>query len=70
MYRSLFSWPQHKLEVRSASDFCCFTPGERAPATHWIGGWVGPTAGLDEVKIFDPTRTQIVSCPACRQLLY
>jgi hypothetical protein len=20
----------------------CFTPGERAPGTHWIGGWVGP----------------------------
>jgi hypothetical protein len=22
-------------------------PGERAPGTHWIGGWVGPRAGLD-----------------------
>jgi len=20
---------------------------ERAPVTHWIGGWVGPRAGLD-----------------------
>jgi hypothetical protein len=19
-----------------------FTPGERAPLTHWMGGWVGP----------------------------
>jgi hypothetical protein len=27
-----------------------FTPGERAPGTHWIGGWVGPRAGLDDVK--------------------
>jgi hypothetical protein len=27
-----------------------FTPGERAPDTHWIGGWVNPTAGLDEVE--------------------
>jgi hypothetical protein len=27
-----------------------FTPGERAPGAHWIGGWVSPTAG------FDPTR--------------
>jgi hypothetical protein len=26
------------------------TPGERAPATHRIGGWVEPTAGLDDVK--------------------
>jgi hypothetical protein len=25
-----------------------FTPGERTPGTHWIGGWVGPRAGLDE----------------------
>jgi hypothetical protein len=24
-----------------------FTPRERAPGTHWIGGWVGPRAGLD-----------------------
>jgi hypothetical protein len=22
-------------------------PGERTPGTHWIGGWVGPRAGLD-----------------------
>jgi hypothetical protein len=27
-----------------------FTPGERAPGTHWIGGWVGPRAGLDDVE--------------------
>jgi hypothetical protein len=24
-----------------------FTPRERAPGTHWIGGWVGPRAVLD-----------------------
>jgi len=24
-----------------------FTPRERAPGTHWIGGWVVPRAGLD-----------------------
>jgi hypothetical protein len=24
-----------------------FTPGERTPATHCTGGWVGPRAGLD-----------------------
>jgi hypothetical protein len=23
-----------------------FTPRERAPGTHWIGGWVDPKAGL------------------------
>jgi hypothetical protein len=36
-----------------------FTPGERAPGTHRIGGWVGPRTGLEDVeKILDPTRTQ------------
>jgi hypothetical protein len=29
---------------------CRFTPGERAPGIHWIGGWVGPRAGLDAVE--------------------
>jgi hypothetical protein len=27
-----------------------FIPGERAPATHSIGGWVDPRAGLDQVE--------------------
>jgi hypothetical protein len=27
-----------------------FTPGERAPGTHWIGGWVDPRDGLDNVE--------------------
>jgi hypothetical protein len=27
-----------------------FTPWERAPDTHWIGGWVGPRTGLDDVE--------------------
>jgi hypothetical protein len=26
-----------------------FTPGERALGTHWIGGMMGPIAGLDDV---------------------
>jgi hypothetical protein len=32
-----------------ASRPCCFTSRERAPGTHWIGGWVGPRAVLDTV---------------------
>jgi hypothetical protein len=28
----------------------CFTSGEREPSTHWIGGWVDPRAGLDDVE--------------------
>jgi hypothetical protein len=34
---------------RSASRTGRFIPRERAPVTHWIGGWVGPRAGLDAV---------------------
>jgi hypothetical protein len=40
----------------SPSRPCRFTPGEKAPRTHWIGGWVGPRAGLDDMEtILDPT---------------
>jgi hypothetical protein len=34
----------------SASHPGRFIPGKRAPGTHWIGGWVGPRAGLDDVE--------------------
>jgi hypothetical protein len=27
-----------------------FTSRERAPGTHWLGGWVGPRASLDMVS--------------------
>jgi hypothetical protein len=27
-----------------------FIPRERAPGTHWIRGWVGPIASLDDVE--------------------
>jgi hypothetical protein len=30
----------------------CFTPKQRAPGTHCIGGWVGPRAGVDDVEKF------------------
>jgi hypothetical protein len=43
----------------SASWPCRFTPRERAPSTHWIGGWVVPRAVLDVVvkrKIPSPRR--------------
>jgi hypothetical protein len=33
----------------SASRHGRFTPRERALDTHWIGGWLGPRAGLDAV---------------------
>jgi hypothetical protein len=34
----------------SASRSGRFTPGERSPGTHWIGGWVDPRADLDDVE--------------------
>jgi hypothetical protein len=34
----------------SASRSCRFTPGERTPGTQWVGDYVGPMAGLDNVK--------------------
>jgi hypothetical protein len=34
----------------SASRLGLFTPRERAPGTHWIGGWVDPKAGLDDME--------------------
>jgi len=38
-----------------------FTPKERAPGTNWVGGYVGPRAGLNTVvkrKFPAPARTQ------------
>jgi hypothetical protein len=59
----------------SASCPSHFIPGERAPRTHWIGGWVGPRAGLDNMekkKCLTPLGLELrpLSHPACSQLLY
>jgi hypothetical protein len=53
----------------SASYPSHFTHGERVPDTHWIGGWVGPRAGLDIVEkrkivplpVFEPRPFQPVA---------
>jgi hypothetical protein len=34
----------------SASRPGSITPGGGAPGTYWIGGWVGPRTGLDDVE--------------------
>jgi hypothetical protein len=52
-----------------------FTAKERAPGTHWIGGWVDPRAGLDDVKkrnFLTPLGLELRSlgCPARSQSLY
>jgi hypothetical protein len=43
-----------------------FTPRERAPDTHWKGGWVGPRAGLDVMvkrRIPNPCRDSNTRSP-------
>jgi hypothetical protein len=50
-----------------------FTPGERIPGTHWIGGWVGPRAGLDagaRRKIVCLCRGSNLDRPVRSQTLY
>jgi hypothetical protein len=36
--------------LNSASRSGRFTSVERAPGTHWIGGWINPRAGLDDLE--------------------
>jgi hypothetical protein len=37
-------------------DWSASRPSRFNPGTHWIGGWVGPRAGLDNAeKILNPT---------------
>jgi hypothetical protein len=50
-------------------------PGERAPSSHWIGGWVDPRAGLNDVEkrkflTLPGLQLQPLSYPAHSQLLY
>jgi hypothetical protein len=33
-----------------ASRLSHFIPDERTPGIHWIGGWLGPIAGLEDVR--------------------
>jgi hypothetical protein len=51
----------------SASCPSNFTPRERAATTHWVGGWVGPRAGLDALKwiLSYPCQRSNPSRPAC-----
>jgi hypothetical protein len=35
---------------RSVSRPDRFTPGDRAPGTRWIGGWVGPRISLEDME--------------------
>jgi hypothetical protein len=51
MYRSMYSSPRHWMKVSGQFHApAALPPEERAPSTHWIGNWVGPRAGLDDVE--------------------
>jgi hypothetical protein len=52
-----------------------FTPGETAPGTHWIGDWVDPRPGLDDMEkrlflTLPGIETRPLGRPARRQSLY
>jgi hypothetical protein len=52
-----------------------FTPGERAPDTHWLGGWVYSRADLDDVEkrkflTFPGLELRPLGLPARSQSLY
>jgi hypothetical protein len=53
-----YSRPRHYMGcVVSVTPRPRYSPGERAPGTHYTGGWVGPKAGLDteaKGKILSP----------------
>jgi hypothetical protein len=56
----------------SASCLGRFTPKERAPGTHWIGGWMGPRASVDTAvrrKIPNPCRDSNPYHPASSNTL-
>jgi hypothetical protein len=49
--------------------------GERAPDTHWIGGWVDPRVGLDDVEkrkflTLPGLELRLLGRPARNQSLY
>jgi hypothetical protein len=59
----------------SASRPCRFTPSERTPSIHWIGGWVGPRASLDGMEKLKfltllVLELRLLSCPVHSQSLY
>jgi hypothetical protein len=60
--------PQFLISVLDGSECSASRPGrftstERAPGSYWIGGWVGPRAGLHAVQ------KRKLSCPCREQFL-
>jgi hypothetical protein len=44
-------------------------PRER-PGTHYVGGWVGPRAGVDRCGKTHPAEIRSLNHPACSESLY
>jgi hypothetical protein len=76
MYTFTFSWPPTLAGGEwSPSRSVRFTPGEIAPGTPWIGGWVGPSAGVDYLEkrkflTLSELELQPLGRPARSQSLY
>jgi hypothetical protein len=53
IYRSIFSWTRHQLEVRGQLHAsAALPPGKKPPPprTNWTGGWVGLWVGLTDME--------------------
>jgi hypothetical protein len=67
MNRSTFSWPRHYLEVSSQVHASAALTPEKGLGTYWIGGWVDPRAGLDDIEDWQFfTLTRLEHRPLCR----
>jgi hypothetical protein len=75
VYIHIFSTSALVRGERSVSRPGRFTPRERAPGTRWIGGWVDPRVGVDDVVkrkflTLPGLELQLLGRPACSQSLY
>jgi hypothetical protein len=52
---------RHYKDVSGQLHVPATTPQGRVPGNHWIGGWMGPRAGLDAVL-----RRKILSLPGIK----
>jgi hypothetical protein len=71
MYSSTFSWPRHELKLSGKFQAQAALP----PGTHWIGGWMSPIVGLDDMekwKFLAPPGLELrtLGRPTRRQSLY
>jgi hypothetical protein len=76
MYRSTLSWTRHYFEVSGQLHAPPVIPPRKEPPTpYWVGGWIGPSAGLDDLKkrkflTLLGLELQPLCCPARSQSLY